>query len=119
MNARTDIALTAFRRHLEVRREELRKVKEHAGNPHRAVDVDQSQVGHLNRIDAIQEQAMAIEAERRREAELVNIEAALKRIADGTYGYCVTCDEEIALKRLEQDPAARQCIACARGALSS
>ena len=114
MNVRTNIDVPSFKAHLEIRRNELTQLKETSGNPHRPVEVDQTQVGRLSRMDALQDQAMAIEAERRREAELSQIEAALKRIENGTYGYCVTCDEEIAVKRLEQDPAAPQCIDCAR-----
>jgi len=48
----------------------------------------------------------------RESAELQDIEAALKRIAEGTYGECVDCGEPIALARLEANPAAARCIAC-------
>jgi RNA polymerase-binding transcription factor DksA len=41
------------------------------------------------------------------------IRAALKRLDDGTYGICVTCDEPIAPARLEALPYALQCIKCA------
>lgn len=64
-------------------------------------------------MDALQSQAMAVETERRRAAELKRIESALKRIDDGEYGYCAMCDEEIPLKRLEQDPATPSCVDCA------
>jgi len=43
------------------------------------------------------------------------VAAALKRIESGDYGYCLNCDEEIAVKRLEIDPAAPLCLDCARG----
>ncbi len=115
MAQKPKVDVQGLQERLRVRRDELIKAKEQAGNPHRAVNVDQSQVGRLNRIEAIQEQAMAIEAERRRQTELGHIEAALKRIENGSYGYCVTCGERIAPKRLEHDPAVRQCINCARG----
>ena len=39
------------------------------------------------------------------------IEAALKRIEDGTYGYCEETGEPIGLKRLEARPIATLCIA--------
>ena len=41
----------------------------------------------------------------RRELELTRIEAALKRLNTDEYGYCVSCDEDIALGRLKSDPA--------------
>jgi len=44
---------------------------------------------------------------------LVDVEAALARLADGTYGICDRCHEPIGAARLEAKPAARRCIACA------
>ena len=46
-------------------------------------------------------------------AEIAAIRAALARIADGTYGQCVSCGGEIAPARLESVPHAALCIACA------
>ena len=44
---------------------------------------------------------------RDRERKLINkIEAALKRIEDGTYGYCEETGEQISLKRLQARPVA-------------
>ena len=44
---------------------------------------------------------------RDRERKLINkIEAALKRIEDGTYGYCEETGEPISLKRLQARPVA-------------
>ncbi|HBC07226.1 MAG TPA: dimethylmenaquinone methyltransferase [Rhodospirillaceae bacterium] len=45
--------------------------------------------------------------------EIAQIETALERIADGTYGDCVTCGEAIPPARLEAVPQAAQCIKCA------
>ena len=47
---------------------------------------------------------------------LVDIDAALKRIDEGTYGTCVSCGNEIPLGRLEAHPAASLCIDCKRRA---
>jgi DnaK suppressor protein len=43
---------------------------------------------------------------------LQKIEDALRRIEDGSYGICSSCEEEIALKRLEARPVATLCIDC-------
>lgn len=43
-------------------------------------------------------------------AKLRKIDNALERIAEGTYGHCDDCDEEISLKRLENQPWAELCI---------
>ena len=78
------------------------------------VGLDQTAVGRLSRMDALQVQAMQIETNRRRHIELQRIESALSRVKDGEFGYCVICGEEIADKRLNIDPAVPSCIACNR-----
>jgi RNA polymerase-binding protein DksA len=47
---------------------------------------------------------------------LTEIDAALKRIEDGTYGTCVGCGQDIPLGRLEAYPPASLCIDCKRRA---
>lgn len=44
--------------------------------------------------------------------EAQQIKAALQRIEDGSFGYCVQCDEEIAEKRLELLPHTPLCTNC-------
>lgn len=77
------------------------------------VELDQQSVGRLSRMDAIQQQAMAEAESRRRKADLSRIEAALRRIADGEYGWCGECGEPIGEARLAVDPMAIRCIGCA------
>lgn len=43
---------------------------------------------------------------------LEDLEAALARVAKGTYGRCERCGKDIAAERLEAIPAARLCISC-------
>ena len=45
-------------------------------------------------------------------AELADIEAALERIREGSYGQCVDCGEDIAVARLEAYPTAKRCQPC-------
>lgn len=45
-------------------------------------------------------------------AELQEINAALSRIKDGTYGICEMCDDVISLGRLKAKPFAKYCIVC-------
>jgi DnaK suppressor protein len=40
------------------------------------------------------------------------VEAALKRISEGTFGECLNCGQEINAKRLEALPWVRYCISC-------
>ncbi|NRD90992.1 molecular chaperone DnaK [Sphingopyxis sp. BSNA05] len=78
------------------------------------VELDQQSVGRLSRMDAMQQQEMAQAEARRRTSDLARIEIALNRVDDGEYGWCAECGEAIAYRRLEIDPAAHLCIACAR-----
>lgn len=48
----------------------------------------------------------------RESSVLREVRAALDRIADGSYGACFHCEEEITLKRLQAVPWATLCIAC-------
>ena len=95
------------------RQTELRALSETVDEASKPVELDQTRVGRLSRMDALQGQAMSLESRRRREQELVRIAKALKRIELGEYGECLNCGEDIAIGRLEVDPAATLCIACA------
>jgi DnaK suppressor protein len=105
--------LEHFRDLLEAQRHELLATKDAARDSTRPVLLDQASVGRLSRMDAMQGQAMAIETQRRRDIQLRRIHAALARMQSGDYGLCVACEEEIALPRLQADPATSLCIACA------
>lgn len=49
-------------------------------------------------------------------AELADIDAALARVADGSYGVCVDCGRAIPVARLRARPTATRCVACAERA---
>jgi DnaK suppressor protein len=49
----------------------------------------------------------------RGQEEIDAIDAALRRIADGTYGICADCDSHIGIERLRAMPTASLCIGCA------
>jgi DnaK suppressor protein len=86
------------------------KAAEKAGE---TVELDQARVGRLSRMDALQAQQMALETERRNRARLMLVQRALERIEQGEYGDCLGCGEPIDPRRLEADPTATRCIACA------
>ena len=102
-----------FKALLLERRKELELDNEQAADSRGAVSLDQQSVGRVSRIDAMQRQAMAQAGEQRRIIEINRIIAALARIEEDEYGYCLKCGEEIARKRLEFDPAVPLCIVCA------
>jgi DnaK suppressor protein len=78
------------------------------------VELDQQAVGRLSRMDALQNQAMAEAQSRRRQAERQRILAALERLDQDEYGFCLECGEDIAPDRLALDPAIALCADCMR-----
>ena len=79
------------------------------------VTLDQQSVGRLSRMDALQNQAMAKAQQTRRDTERLRLEQALRRMDEDEYGWCEDCGEDIALARLQLDPAATRCVSCASG----
>ena len=108
-----DQQIASFRTRLLQKQQQLLELKQTSDDAAQTVELDQSSVGRLSRMDALQGQAMSREQERRRRIELNNIAGALRRIDEGSFGYCVRCEEVIAVKRLEFDPATPVCVACA------
>jgi RNA polymerase-binding transcription factor DksA len=47
-------------------------------------------------------------------ARVHDLDLALGRLHEGSYGHCETCGEPIAPDRLAARPAARTCVGCAR-----
>jgi len=69
----------------------------------------------IERMDHAQEEAMndeMIALDERSRQQVADIQAALARIAEGTYGDCARCGEPIDLRRLEQVPTTRYCVSC-------
>ena len=102
-----------FKKLLLKRKQELIDLEIVSEESRSTVELDQTSVGRLSRMDAMQNQAMAQETHRRRETELLRIDNALSRIDEGEFGYCLSCGDEIPLKRLELDPSAATCVGCA------
>lgn len=79
------------------------------------VELDQQAIGRLSRQDALLNQSMAKATQARRNADARRIRAALSRLEEDEFGFCIDCGEEISSKRLELDPATPKCISCAQG----
>lgn len=114
MGGQKKFDLKKVRGHLLAHRKELEHLTKTTAESRQPVMLDQTTVGRLSRMDALQGQAMALETGRRREVELLRIESALKRIDAGEFGFCVACGEEIEVKRLDHDPTTPICIDCAK-----
>ncbi|MFQ5534442.1 MAG: TraR/DksA family transcriptional regulator [Sphingomonadales bacterium] len=113
MDGRRDLDIEGIRKILEQERDRLRDLSAGAADDRRPVELDQQSVGRLSRMDAMQVQAMAKSVEARRQGRLPLIDAALRRIEEGEYGYCTRCGEDIPAKRLAIDPAIARCVDCA------
>lgn len=108
--------ISAFAGILRARLADLERLSKLSEEGRAVVQLDQQSVGRLSRMDAMQAQSMALATEERRFAERARVLAALRRIETGDFGYCLNCDEEIAPRRLEIDPAVPLCLDCARAA---
>lgn len=47
------------------------------------------------------------------QGQLPQINSALERMADGSYGQCGVCGKQINIQRLEANPYANDCMSCA------
>ena len=72
------------------------------------VDDEHDPEGSTIAFERSQVGALARQARER----LVEIDAALARVADGTYGTCEACGRAIPAERMEARPTARTCVGC-------
>ena len=101
---------------LRTLRDDLLTQKEQAAEGTAPVELDQARLGRLSRMDEIQQQAMALELDRRRDIQLKRIEGAFIRLEKGAYGDCARCAVPIDMKRLDFDPTVFFCVDCAERA---
>lgn len=97
---------------LEQKRQELKAQLKSSDLDTRPVALDQQSVGRVSRIDAIQQQQMALANQQQSTELLRRIELALQRIDSGEYGSCLQCEEPIAFARLQAQPFASLCLDC-------
>jgi RNA polymerase-binding transcription factor DksA len=77
----------------------------------KGTDVSESDADENNNADRFEDfeekSSLVIPLEKR----LIEVQTALDRISEGTYGTCVVCKKEIESERLAANPAAETCIA--------
>lgn len=113
MNTIEDPAVVeAFKERLTAELDETIRLIDESREFRAPVELDQQSVGRLSRMDAMQQQAMAQDINRRRQHRKIAIEQALSRIRDGEFGYCTECGEPMAVRRLEIDPTFVACVRC-------
>ena len=102
---------------LEIRaRDELEKLRKEANTEEvdpQAVAVDVA-IGRLSRLDSMQMEEVRKDAVRRRNQRIHELQEALRKMDEGSYGLCEGCGGWIAFARLEQRPEAVLCGECAR-----
>lgn len=108
-----DAELNRFKTLLLQQRDTLMASQQLGQSATETLALDQSSVGRVSRIDAIQSQSMTIGTTSLRQQQLRQITTAIAMIESGDYGFCTECHAEIDVKRLSIDPAAMQCVPCA------
>ncbi len=91
---------------------ELRDLLEDSESAAGTVQLDQSKVGRLSRMDALQQQAMARAGLEQHKLRLMQVNQALAALETGDYGYCEECGKPIGLARLQARPESLCCIKC-------
>ena len=103
----TTLVLGAFKRTLESSQSELQR----STRSHESLVIEASP-DELDRIQHIAEGDYALGNLERNAARLRSVRTALDRIAAGTFGVCVVCEEGIDPKRLLAVPGVSSCIDC-------
>ena len=109
----------AARQRLDEERTRLEGVRDAFSVEHLDEESEDESISELSRLDQHQADIGTETFEREKdfsilervEAELNDVEHALRRIDDGTYGTCEACGRPIEEERLEAVPAARLCLA--------
>lgn len=100
--------IARFQEVLSKKREDLRRVlsKEESQDAH---DFGRDEG---DRANFSQSKEMTFRQKAQDRGLLVMVEAALGRIESGTFGECMSCGQEISVKRLNAVPWSRYCITC-------
>lgn len=85
------------------------KVTDEAARP---VELDQTAVGRLSRMDSLQNQALTQNLKEREQHKLALLREALARMDREEFGMCTECGGAIPMERLFVFPEAPVCAAC-------
>ena len=81
----------------------------------RPPELDQSAVGRLSRIEALQNQGMTQNIKDRERVQLEQVLKAIERLDAGNFGFCTDCRRPIRFERLLVFPEALNCASCGSG----
>jgi DnaK suppressor protein len=103
--------LEAFKKRLESRQQELRKMVSRTQQDGRSADEDSAQDIADKAASSYNKEFLFHQSNADRQL-LQMVEGALARIREGSFGECISCGKEINPKRLEAVPWTRHCIEC-------
>jgi DnaK suppressor protein len=104
-------SIAGFKKSLQARHRELRRGLEQTRQEPRTSQHDYGK-DEGDRANTSLARELDLGQKSRDRALLTSVDAALKRISDGTFGQCLNCEQEINAKRLEAIPWVRYCITC-------
>jgi RNA polymerase-binding protein DksA len=95
-------------------RESLRQSIERLGDSERTLTASQAEEtgGQANVATDLVEEEIDIALESAARKKLAEVDAALQRIANGTYGICANCGKPISIDRLRAVPWTTLCLDC-------
>jgi DnaK suppressor protein len=103
--------LEQFKKQLEERQQDLRKIVARNEQDGRDADVGTAQDIADRAANSYTKEFLFHQSNSERQT-LQMVESALSRIREGVFGECINCGNEINAKRLEAVPWTRYCIAC-------
>jgi DnaK suppressor protein len=103
--------LEQFKRQLEERQQDLRKIVARNEQDGRDADVGTAQDIADRAANSYTKEFLFHQSNSERQT-LQMVESALSRLREGVFGECINCGNEINTKRLEAVPWTRYCIAC-------
>jgi RNA polymerase-binding transcription factor len=103
--------LDSFKKRLETRQQELRRMVSRSQQDGRSADEDTAQDVADRAASSYTKEFLFHQSNNDRQL-LQMVEGALSRIREGTFGECISCGKEINPKRLEAVPWTRHCIEC-------
>jgi len=105
------IAIEKFRKNLELQRQDVWQLLGQLEHERRSLDVDSTQDSADRCINSLSRESL-FERSSQLRTLLRLIEAALRRIADGSFGACIACGDDIQDRRLEALPWTQFCLHC-------
>src|SRR5277367_4686912 len=103
--------LESFKKRLETRQQELRRMVSRTEQDGRTIDEDSAQDIADRAASSYTKEFLFHQSNNDRQL-LQMVEKALSRIREGNFGECISCGKEINAKRLEAVPWTRHCIEC-------